>query len=125
MTKDQFDRHFTRFMDRVKTTRDSGQKEYAQQNKEVFADFIWEADTIGNTPLEVMYTFLLKHIRGVGSYIQGHKSQRESVHGRLEDICVYISLIDAYITESSEVKEVNPKPKKFIRKELDLNKMNV
>ena len=109
-----FNKHYDRFMTRLKSTRDSGQKEYANNEDNVFADFDWEADASGNTPEQVIYIFLLKHIRGMGSYIKGHRSQRESIHGRIEDAVVYLTLLDAMISTRHEE-----------RKELNLNKKNI
>tara|TARA_R100001594_G_scaffold2143_3_gene8768 strand:+ start:325 stop:471 length:147 start_codon:yes stop_codon:yes gene_type:complete len=47
-------------------------------------------------------TYLLKHVDGVVSYVDGHKSQREDVRGRLTDIIVYLMLLWGMIDEDSK-----------------------
>ena len=47
-------------------------------------------------------TYLLKHIDGVVSYTQGHKSQREDVRGRLTDIIVYTMLLWGMVDENNK-----------------------
>ena len=37
--------------------------------------------------------YLLKHIDGIASYIDGHDSQREPVEGRIIDAIVYLFLL--------------------------------
>ena len=37
--------------------------------------------------------YLLKHIDGIMAYINGHKSQREGVEGRITDAIVYLLLL--------------------------------
>ena len=37
--------------------------------------------------------YLLKHIDGISSYVNGHKSQREDVRGRITDAIVYLCLL--------------------------------
>jgi len=38
-------------------------------------------------------TYLLKHIDGITSFVNGHQSQREDVRGRLTDAIVYLCLL--------------------------------
>jgi len=49
--------------------------------------------------------YLLKHIDGITAYLNGHKSQREDVRGRIKDAIVYLMLLWAMIEE----KESNGK----------------
>ena len=44
-------------------------------------------------------TYLLKHIDGIMSYINGHKSQREDVRGRILDTIVYLTLFWGMVDE--------------------------
>ena len=37
--------------------------------------------------------YLMKHIDGICSWINGHKSQREDVTGRITDCIVYLCLL--------------------------------
>ena len=89
----------------VQQTRDDGQKEYAHTEDNVFANF----DRIGSL-LEIgsehtLMVYLLKHIDGITAYLNGHKSQREDVRGRIKDAIVYLMLLWAMIEE----KESNGK----------------
>jgi len=43
--------------------------------------------------------FLLKHFDGITSYVDGHKSQREDVRGRIKDAIVYLMLLWGMIEE--------------------------
>ena len=74
-------------------TRDAGQKEYARTDINVFANFERVAEQM-NVPREkVLMTYFLKHVDGISAYINGHKSQREDVYGRIIDAIVYLLLL--------------------------------
>jgi len=47
-------------------------------------------------------TYLLKHVDGVVSYVDGHKSQREDVRGRLTDIIVYAMLFWGMVEDNAK-----------------------
>ena len=51
-------------------------------------------------------TYLLKHIDGIASYIEGHKSQREDVSGRLTDAIVYLLLLWAMVSEKNNKQKI-------------------
>ena len=98
MNKAHFDEFFNYMISQVKKTRDSGQKEYAQENN-VFADFDSTAKLSGIKSEIVIYTFLNKHIRGIGSYLRTGEDQRDSLDGRIKDALVYLFLLWAKIEE--------------------------
>ena len=100
MKKPHFDEFFDYMVNEIKQTRDDGQKEYAKTNN-VFDDFVQTAELTGTTPGMVLYTFLNKHIRGIGSFIRGHESQREHVSGRIKDSIVYLMLLWAMVEEEN------------------------
>ena len=77
----------------VLKTRDAGQKEYAQDEDNVFANFERIAMAIDVDRERVLMTYLLKHIDGISAYVKGHKSQREDVRGRITDAIVYLMLL--------------------------------
>tara|TARA_R100000152_G_C6781773_1_gene217064 strand:- start:3981 stop:4286 length:306 start_codon:yes stop_codon:yes gene_type:complete len=81
----------------VKSTRDEGQKEYARSTDDVHANFKRVAELTGQDPKAVIMTYMYKHIDGIAAYIQGHKSQREDVRGRITDTIVYLLLLWGYI----------------------------
>ena len=100
----------------VQQTRDDGQKEYARTDDNVFANFERVAKKLSNPanrpdlskddPIfskvsreKVLLVYLLKHIDGICSHVDGHKSQREDVRGRIKDAIVYLMLLWAMIEE--------------------------
>ena len=86
----------------IKKTRESGQKEYAHDTDNVFANFERVASTLNISRETALMTYLLKHIDGVVSYTQGHQSQREDVRGRLTDIIVYTMLLWGMVDENNK-----------------------
>ena len=94
----------------VLKTRDEGQKEYAHDIANVFANFE-RAEGLLDVPREkVLMIFLLKHIDGIAAYIKGHKSQREDISGRITDAIVYLCLLRGMIEDgkSREKKHILP-----------------
>ncbi len=77
----------------VRRVRSEGQKEYAHDQDNCFANFERIANIQGLSREQVLMTYLLKHVDGVMSYVQGHKSQRENVRGRIVDIITYLTLL--------------------------------
>lgn len=73
--------------------RQEGQKEYAHSEDNAFANF----ERVGkmlNLPREkVLMVYLLKHIDGIIAWVNGHRSQREDVSGRIGDARVYLALL--------------------------------
>ena len=83
----------------VITTRDSGQKEYAHDENDVFANFNRVANLLEEDRKKVLMTYMLKHIDGIAAFVKGHKSQREDVTGRITDCIVYLMLLWGMIEE--------------------------
>ena len=80
-------------------TRDDGQKEYARDVDNVFANFERVGKYINVSKEQVLMVYLLKHIDGIMAYINGHKSQREGVEGRITDAIVYLLLLRGMVDE--------------------------
>tara|TARA_R110002012_G_scaffold92548_3_gene224710 strand:+ start:251 stop:601 length:351 start_codon:yes stop_codon:yes gene_type:complete len=80
-------------MDKISETRDAGQKEYARDLDNVFANFERVASFVGVNREKVLLTYMTKHVDGLCAYADGHQSQREDVRGRLTDIIVYCVLM--------------------------------
>ena len=97
---------FKVFVNEITSTRDAGQKEYAHSEDNVFANFERVAESLDITREKALMTYLLKHIDGIKAYIKGHKSQRESVSGRITDAIVYLCLLWGMI-ESEKNKSRN------------------
>ena len=89
----------------VQQTRDDGQKEYAHETENVFANFDRVGSLLSISSEKTLMVYLLKHIDGITAYLSGHKSQREDVRGRIKDAIVYLTLLWAMIEE----KESNGK----------------
>lgn len=79
--------------------REAGQKEYAHEEDNAFANFERAGQALGVPREVVLKIFALKHVDGVKAWAGGHKSQREDVTGRLNDIMVYMVLLDAMACE--------------------------
>ena len=77
----------------IQETREQGQKEYARNQNNAFANFERVGENLGIKKEEVLLVYLLKHIDGICSFVKGHKSQREDVRGRLTDAIVYLCLL--------------------------------
>ena len=80
-------------------TRDAGQREYAQSEDNVFANFERVAKSIDTDRKKVLMVYLLKHIDGISAYTKGHNSQREDVTGRITDAMVYLMLLWGMVEE--------------------------
>lgn len=84
----------------VMELRKQGNKEYAH-SEDTLANFKRVAERTGITPEQVLMVYAEKHIDGIHSYISGHKSQREGVIGRINDLVVYMGLLRCLIEERS------------------------
>ena len=80
-----------------------GQKEYAQDEDNVFANFDRIANQTDTDRKFVLWIYLMKHIDGIAAYINGHKSQREDVRGRITDALVYLIILWAMINTDEGV----------------------
>ena len=100
------DELFVKCMD----THEDGQKEYAGDSDNVFANFIRVAKATDSTPTQVLLVYLLKHIDGITNYIKGHETQREPIEGRIVDAIVYLTLLSGMIKENKEHSCVNTTP---------------
>jgi len=90
MKKLEFDKIFRGMIKEVKSTRDSGQKEYAHTEDNVFANFERVAEGLNISREQALMVYLMKHIDGINAWIKGHKSQREDVSGRCYSISMLI-----------------------------------
>lgn len=79
-----------------------GQKEYARTADNAFANFERTAEDLDLDRKQVLWVYAMKHRDGIASYIQGHKSQREDVRGRINDLIVYLFLLRGMIEEQTD-----------------------
>ena len=93
MNYKQLDKIIKSQIQQILQTRDNGQQEYARNLNNVFANFQRVGEYVGVCQEKVLMVYLLKHIDGIIAYIDGHKSQRENVEGRITDAIVYLLLL--------------------------------
>ena len=86
----------------VEGARESGQDEYAREEKNAFANFERVAEYLNINRKEVLMVYLLKHIDGITSYIKGQISQREDVTGRITDAITYLCLLWGMVESERE-----------------------
>ena len=101
-----FNAYFDHMIDQIKDTRDNGQKEYAQTENNVFANFDRVANCLQISREKALMVYLLKHIDGINAYINGHKSQREDISGRITDSIVYLFLLWAMIDGKKDLDNI-------------------
>ena len=77
----------------VKRIHTAGQKEYAMNENNVFANFERISEQTGLDQKMVLWIYLMKLIDGIAAHIKGHRSQREDVRGRLTDAIVYLCIL--------------------------------
>ena len=82
--------------------RAAGQKEYARKTSNAFANFERIGENLNLSREKVLLVYLLKHIDGIAAYIDGHKSQREDVGGRIIDAIVYLFLLYGFVIDKKE-----------------------
>lgn len=108
MTRDEFAAHLLIMHGQEKETREAGQKEYAHDNDNAFRNFEQTGEDIEISREKALWVFFKKHVDGIKAYINGHTSQRESVHGRIKDARLYLALLDGMITEDERASEPEP-----------------
>jgi hypothetical protein len=90
---DEMEAVMERVFDEIRAVRAAGQKEYAHDEDNAFANFQRAGADLGLDQKEVLWIFAMKHRDGVASYIKGHRSQREDVRGRVMDLIMYLILL--------------------------------
>lgn len=106
MTKDDFASLQQRVFEELKNLRKAGQKEYAG-GEDAFGNFNRLSDRLGISREKVLWVYFVKHLDGIESYMNGHKSQRENVRGRINDAMVYLTLLRGMIEENES--KIDPK----------------
>lgn len=103
-TKADVARAMDKVVEEISFLRDAGQKEYAHQDDRPFRNFEELGVELGLPRDKVLWIYARKHIDGIVAHINGHRSQRESVKGRLNDLIVYMVLLRAMIEEDESSK---------------------
>ena len=102
----------------VRKIRLAGQKEYAHDEDNCFANFERIAKLQDLSRETILMTYLFKHIDGIQSYVKGHKSQREDVRGRIVDIIVYLTLLWGMADQDDISDEFYKREKSLIDEEV-------
>lgn len=84
-------------------TRREGQKEYAHDEQNALRNFEATGAELNIPREKVCWIFAKKHLDGVLAYINGHRSQREDVRGRIKDLIVYLVLLWAMFDDDDAV----------------------
>lgn len=93
MTQSDFEEFLAKLQQAESQLRAAGQAEYAHENDNCFGNFDRIAKELKLEPEIVLWVYLAKHLDGITAYINGHKSQRESVIGRIHDARLYLALL--------------------------------
>lgn len=79
--------------------REAGQAEYAHDDQSALANFNRLASILEIPREYVLLVYLLKHIDGIAAHAKGHRSQRESVKGRINDCITYLVRLRCMVEE--------------------------
>ena len=91
-----------KILSQILKTRDDGQKEYAHTEEDVFANFKRVGNVLKIEQEKALMVYLLKHVDGICAWVNGHRSQREDVRGRITDLIVYSMLLWGMVEESEK-----------------------
>ena len=106
MTKDEMSKLMVQIFNEYQEFREAGQKEYAHKTEDSFANFNRVAERLGIDRKAVLMVYAEKHIDGIHSFIQGHRSQREDVRGRIKDVIVYMCLLYGMVVVEESQREI-------------------
>lgn len=104
MNKQQFSTLLESIQSAELQVREDGQKEYAHDDENVFANFDRVAQSLQLDRKQVLLVYALKHWDGIVAYVGGHKSQREDVRGRIKDLRMYLALLWGMVEEEEKGK---------------------
>jgi hypothetical protein len=99
MTKERMAEKMQEIFEECNKLRGAGQAEYARREGEAFANFMRVAERLGLDRKQVLMVYMEKHLDGIHAYINGHKSQREDVRGRINDVITYACLLRGMVDE--------------------------
>lgn len=76
--------------------------EYSRGEEDCNSNFKRVAEATGNTPLQVAYVYLAKHLDSIANYIKtGQAPSGEPIEGRLADAVNYLFIMHSLIKEES------------------------
>ena len=71
----------------------AGQKEYAHEKINPFRQFQEIGRELSFPQEKILWVFFKKHCDGILAHLNGHKSQREDVRGRIKDAIIYLLIL--------------------------------
>lgn len=102
VTMNDMARLMEKVFEECRALRAAGQKEYAHEESNALANFERLAHDLHMRREQILWVFTRKHLDGILAYINGHKSQREGVEGRINDVIVYLVLLRAMVQQERE-----------------------
>lgn len=99
MTRNELEEVMDKVFEECRGLRQAGQKEYAHDTENAMANFERIGAELNMSREQILWVFARKHIDGIVAHINGHKSQRESVFGRINDLIVYLILYRGMVEE--------------------------
>jgi hypothetical protein len=102
MTRVEMEKYLIYLQKIEREVREQGQKEYAHSEGNAFANFERLAKELNITREQVLWIYLRKHLEGILAHINGHRSQREPIEGRIKDARMYLALLGGMFEERAE-----------------------
>jgi len=99
MTKKEFAVLLNTIQAQEREVREAGQAEYCHDEDNCHANFDRIAEQLGLTREQVLWVYTQKHLDGLLAYINGHRSQREDITGRIKDARLYLALLWGMIVD--------------------------
>lgn len=93
MSQSEFARLLAEIQGQEFAVREAGQREYAHLASNAFENFDDAARSLHLTREQVLLVLAHKHWRGIVSFVNGHRSQREDIRGRIKDLRMYLALL--------------------------------
>jgi hypothetical protein len=103
MTQEALGQLMEGIFEELRETRKAGQAEYAHKGRDAFANFDRLAADLQIPREAVLWVYAMKHRDGIAAWINGHRSQREDVRGRIKDLMVYLCLLWGMVEEEEQI----------------------
>lgn len=97
-------KRFEHVFEELRKLRAAGQAEYAGGEGTAFGNFERLGAELDMPRESILWVYAKKHADGIASWLRGHKSQREDVRGRINDLIVYLLLLRCMIDDGEARK---------------------
>jgi len=105
MTKQEVAEVMDEVIGHMKAFREAGQREYAHREENAFGNFERVGERLNLSREQILLVYMEKHLDGIHAYVQGHRSQREDVRGRIVDAIVYLCLLYGMVVENEKLPQ--------------------